>query len=333
MVDSTPALNAATTAPASGVAIDSPRFESATTSRDFATELQSKVVAIEVNTSRFGQSRQIEQRHRDGVAAVLETKKGSTTTSKKLYPKNEPHVKRVNSLLNEAVATWKRMTVGYRKGVRLLKKEHFADFIREMDSVKAELDAALIELDQNRDEVLEQCREFLGEKLFDINQYPESYQGHVRVSWSVYNFKPNDDLLKLAPETYERERQLVARRFQAAVDNFEVESREQLSDMIDALLDKLNPEDGKKVTYTESATTNLREFFDRFKTFGVSNDEQLKELIGEAEEALAGTTMAQLKRSTVKRRDINESFKAVKSRLDSLVVDAPTRSFDLDDLD
>ena len=308
-------------------------FDSSVTSQDFATELQSKVIAIELSTSRFGQSRQIDQRHRDGVAEVLGTKKGSTTTSKKLYPKNEPHVKKINSILNEASATWRRMTIGYRKGVRLLKRDHLKDFIREMDAVQSELDAALVELDSNRDAVLDKCREHLGDKLFNINQYPENYRGHVKVSWSVFNFEPSEDLLKLAPETYERERRRVAKQFEFAVANFEQESRDQLSGLVDALLAKLNPEDGAKVTYTESATTNLREFFNRFKSLGVSNDSQLNELIGDAEKALSGTTMAQLKRSAASRKDINDSFKAVKTRLDSLLVNAPERAIDLDDLD
>lgn len=301
--------------------------------KDFANELQSKVIAIELNTSRFGRSRQIDVRHRDGVAEFLETKKESTSTSKRLYPKNQPQVKKVNSILGEARATWIRMTIGYRKGIRLLKRDHLKDFIREMEAITAELDAALAELDENYDAVIEEAKESLGEKLFDINDYPESFRGHVKVSWHVHNFEPSEDLLKLAPETYERERQRVARTFELAVAGFEQESREQLSGLIDALLDKLNPPSGKKVVYTESATTNLREFFDRFKSLGINNDQQLNELITDAENALGGTTMGQLKKSAAKRRDINESFKKVKDRLDDLVVSAPLRAIDLDDLD
>ena len=123
-------------------------------------------------------------------------------------------------------------------------------------------------------------------------------------------------------------------KFEEAVLAYEEEARYQLSDLVESLLAKLaDKADGKKVKFSESATNNLRDFFKRFETLGIYSDEELTELTKTAQAALGGTTMADLKKSNRKSRNIAESFSAVKTKLDSLIIDAPSRSINLDDLD
>lgn len=307
---------------------------STATKADFAQELRSNVLAIELTVSRPGRSRSLSQRHKDEVADHLHATRKSVTGSKKLFPPNQPYVKAIGTVLNEAVAVWLRYTIDYtKKGVRLLRRDKLDDFTAEMLTIEEHLKDACQEADLNYDQIISECRTWLGEDLFDPYDYPRTFADSSSVDWGVYNFEPSDELLQLAPSTYKRERNRVAAMFEASLAKYEDECRQQLSDLIDALLAKLKPEDGKKVKYTEAAASNLRDFFQRFKTMQIMSDEDMTTLIEKAELAFGDTTMADLKKSPEQRQDVTERMEEVKATLTTLIEQAPARAIDFDDLE
>lgn len=304
------------------------------TAQEFAAELKEDVFAIEMQRKNIGKQRTMNIRQKGEVADHFGAKHRSVGGNKKLFAPNCKEVKRITSLMSDAYAVWQDMTISYRRGARLMRKDHLPTFIEKFDEIEEELKEAIAEADANYDEILKASKEFLGDQLFDIGDYPKSFAGLVDISWSVYNFKPSEELLRLAPETFAREQKRVQQKFEEAVLAYEEEARYQLSDLVESLLAKLaDKADGKKVKFSESATNNLRDFFKRFETLGIYSDEELTELTKTAQAALGGTTMADLKKSNRKSRNIAESFSAVKTKLDSLIIDAPSRSINLDDLD
>lgn len=304
------------------------------TAREFAEELKEDVFGIELHTRTIGRSRTMNVRQKEEVADHFGAKKQAVGSSKKLFAPNQQEIKNIHSLIREAISLWKEMTVWYRRGVRLLRKVQLDNFIERFEAIEADLNEAIQEADDHMDAIIERSKEFLGEKLFDINDYPKSFKGTVSISWSTHNFKPSEELLKLAPETYEREQQRVREQFEQAIRVYEREAYEQLADLVNNLVSKLeDSSNGKKVKFSEATTTNLREFFERFKTVGIYSDEGLTELVEQANETLGGTTMAQLKKDRTKRRNISKQFKEVKEKLDTLLIDAPSRSINLEDLE
>ncbi len=226
------------------------------------------------------------------------------------------------------------MTIQYRRGVRLLRKERLQDWIAAFDKCQAELVKVLAEADEHYNEIIAASKEYLGEKLFDFNDYPTKFSNWLDISWNVQNFEPSNELLKLAPETYEREQERVRKQFEGAVAAYEEEAREQLQKLVKHLLEKLSDaQAGKKVVYTEAATSNLRDFFERFDKLGIRSDQALTELVDSAKQALGGVTMYDVKKSEVKRDKLADSFSAVAKKLDTLIVESPSRAIDLDDLD
>ena len=302
--------------------------------RDFASELRSDVIAVEFSRQQIPRSKTMTQRHKDEVAEHFQASKQSVTGSKKLYPSSQPQIKRINAVLTEARRTWERMTIGYRKGVRLLRKDMLESFIAEFDSHQCELDEALSDADNKHDDIIEESRSWIREELFDINDYPTRFKDSVSIRWSVHNFEPSEELLKLAPETYKREQLRVREQFEAAIANYEDEMREQMTLLVESLLHTLRtPQDGKRVVFKEATANNLRDFFARYDDLGIDSDAALGELVAEAKQALGGVTMSQLKKSSTKRNDIAGKFGKVKDVLDSLAVVAPSRSINLDDLE
>lgn len=308
--------------------------------QDFADELRNSVIEVEIHLRRISRTKTLTQRHKDQIADKLKTKRKKVSGHKQLFPDNEPHIKAIFSALWEPMRILARYTLKYEKGSRLLKKKMFQDFQDEVNEAIEELNKACAVADENYDKILDACEKDLNQNvaegeqgLFDRNDYPETFTGSFGVSWEVKNFEPSEELLELAPETYAREQQRVAQRMETALAVYEDETRAKLQELIDNLVNRLNPEDGKKVVYTEAVTTNMREFFDRFKTLGIVSDASLNGLVDDAEKALGNTTMSQLKGSAAKRKKVNADFGKLKSTLDTLVKSAPTRSININDLE
>jgi hypothetical protein len=303
-------------------------------SADFANELRESVVAIELNIQTVGRRRSLAERQQGEVAQHFGAQRRAVGTSKSLYAPNQPEIKRISAVLAEARETWQTMTIGYRRGVRLLRKDMLPAWQAKFTALQAKLDQALAAADEHYYDIIDASCAFLGEQLFNLSDYPQTFAGSVAISWGVFNFEPSDELLRLAPDTYQREQQRVRRQFEDAIAAFEDEAREQLKILVNALLEKLAAAaNGQKVKFTEAATNNLREFFTRFDALGIRSDAQLTQLVETAKQALGGTTMAQLKGSRFGQQDMAAKFTAIAGTLDKLIIEAPTRAIDIEDLD
>jgi len=304
------------------------------TAKDFAAELRANVIEIEFSCKHIGSRRKLNQRFRDDIESSLEAKRDTVSAQKRLYAKGQPEIQKIRHLMRDARACFIRYTInGGQRGRRLLKRELLSSFESDLEAIRGQIAEACREADDNYTEIIKAASESLGEKLFDVMDYPATFSGSVSVSWIAHNHEPNEEWLQLAPAVYRREQERVAKRFEMAVEAFEQEARERLQELVGHLLAKLNPKDGKQVVYRESAARNLREFFDRFQSLNVSSDSELNQLVELAEDALGDTKMRDLKYSPAKRSAIKDAFESVQSELDKLIEAAPERSISFDDLE
>lgn len=312
--------------------LDSPVQSAA---KDFASELRSDTVAIRLEVNRVGRTRSMSTQQKHEVADHFSATYESVSGSKRLFPKNCPEIKAITSALGAIVETWKNYTLFYpEKAVRLIRRDRLNQFSERFDVLKAELKQAVAAADAVYEDILVQAKADLGDKLFNRGDYPPSFSSCINVSWRPFNFEPSEELLKLAPETYRREQARVRALFETSVAEYEAECKKQMSDLVGALLEKLTPsaEGEKPKVFKEAATTNLREFFTRFESMGVFSDESLNELVSTAKKALGGTKMADLKKNAVKAGEVSQQFSEIKAKLDVLLVEAPTRKINLEDL-
>lgn len=299
-----------------------------------AAELRESVIAIELRKTHVGRVRQLSRKQRDEITDRYGANRDAVSSSKKLFRPGNAHIKAITEILNSAYRRWCELTIKFRHGVRLLRRDALPTFIREMESLQPALNAALAAADENYDSIMADCREYLGAELFDARDYPATFAGSVSIRWHVHNFEPSEDLAKLSPATYRREQERVRRQFEETLRAFEDETREQLAGLCDALLAKLNPASGAKVKYTESAIVNFREFFERFKSLGIVSDDAMADLIAQSEQALSGVpSMQALKKSPAKRADVAQTISAIRAQVGTLIETAPERSIDIDDLD
>lgn len=302
--------------------------------RDFANELRDDVIAIELQRSSLPKSKTMTKAQRAEVAEHFGADKKSVSSSKKLYTERQPQIMAISSVLTESRAIWKAMTIPYRKGVRLLRKDRLEMFIQTFNDLDAELAAALGVADENYEEILDSAKRDLNSELFDRDNYPAKFADEVEIKWSVHNFEPSEELLKMAPETYKREQERVRQQFQLALEKYEDEARNQMAGLVDSMLAAINaPIGGKKGVFKEATADNLRGFLKRFEDMGITSDESLSALVADAKIALGDTTMSQMKRNPAVCATVAEKLVTIDETLKKLVVEAPTRAISLDDLD
>jgi hypothetical protein len=301
---------------------------------DFANELRESVIAIELRKQAIGKTKVLTGNQKNEIATHFASDHHAISSSKRLFDPSQRNIKQINSILNDARSCWVNMTIAYSKGIRLIRKDQLQNFVRQFDFLEKELQTALAAADDNYAAILDSSRRYIGDQLFNERDYPKSFKGSVSIAWSIHNFEPSEELLKLAPATYRREQQRIAKQFENALINYEIEAKEQLANLCDSLLNSLTvPTDGKRQVFKEATANNLREFFNRFRTMGITSDKELNQLVAQAESALGNQTMGAIKRDSFKQQNLREKFSSIKQQLENQLIDAPLRSIDLDNLD
>jgi tetratricopeptide (TPR) repeat protein len=249
------------------------------------------------------------------------------SAAKKLLDTGHPAFKAVSAVRHRIVSLFKGMSLPYPEpGVRLIRQEDIALFNVQMQTLKAELEEAVTQLDEQYAELRSAARRRLG-SLYDAGDYPESLDGLFDVQWDFPAFEPPNYLRQLSPELYEQECQRVAGRFDEAVRMAEEAFTEELAKLTSHLTERLaGAEDGKQKVFRDSAIENLTEFFDRFRHLSLNSDSQLDELVDQAQRVVRGVGPQQLRDDQTLRQHVATELSAVQSVLDGLLVDRPRRN-------
>ena len=195
-----------------------------------------------------------------------------------------------------------------------------------MSSFRDELDEAVLELNEHYGELRHAARERLGD-LFDSSDYPTTLVGMFAIEHDFPSVEPPPYLRQLSPELYQQECQRVQSRFDEAVQLAEQAFIEELARLVDHLSERLSGSaDGKPKVFRDSAVTNMAEFFERFRSLNVRSNEQLDELVGNAQRVVSGVEPQDLRDSQALRQTLSTQMAAVQAGLDQLLVDRPRRT-------
>ena len=139
--------------------------------------------------------------------------------------------------------------------------------------------------------------------------------------------EPPEYLRRLSPELYRQEADRVTARFDEAVQLAEQAFVEELSRLVSHLSERLSgAEDGKPKVFRDSVVENLTEFFQRFRMLNVRSNEQLDELVSNAQQIVRGVNPQQLRESQPLRQQVVSQLSGVEAVLDGLLVDRPRRA-------
>ena len=89
--------------------------------------------------------------------------------------------------------------------------------------------------------------------------------------------------------------------------------------------------DGKPARFHQTTVSKLVEFLDTFEFRNVTDDTQLKELVGRAKGLLSGVTAKDLKTTVELRGHVRQGIADIAAQLDSLIVRKGARKLRLED--
>ena len=233
----------------------------------------------------------------------------------------------VTVVRGEVIISWRLISLPYPEpGIRLIRQEDIGGFNLQLTTLKGELAEAVEQLETHYGDLRAAARERLG-RLFNANDYPHTLRGMFEVTWDFPSVEPPEYLRRLSPTLYRQECDRVQARFNEAVQLAEQAFIEELSRLVTHLTERLSGgDDGKPKIFRDSAVENLTDFFQRFRTLNIGSDQQLEELVAQAQRVVRGVAPQQLRDNAPLRQQIATQLSGVQATLDGLLVERPRRN-------
>jgi hypothetical protein len=292
-----------------------------------AQRLRATMAAVRLSFTWMGTRKTLDADQKARAAEAFGAEGQYLSAGKKLLDTRHPAFRAVTAVRGKVGAYWKGLSLPYPEpGVRLIRQDKVEDFVRQMADSKAELDDAVANLDRHFGELKRAAAERLG-SLFNAADYPESLVGLFDVQWDFPGFEPPDYLRLLCPAVYEQERARVAARFDEAVQLAEEAFTDQFAQLVAHLTERISGagDGGEPKVFRDSAVGNLVEFFERFRSLSVRSNEQLDQLVSQAQRAVRGVAARDPRDSGDLRQRVAAQLSGVRSALDGLLVERPRR--------
>lgn len=300
--------------------------------QDFAAKLRAQTAACRVRHARFGVRRALTREQIKQAADSFGADGKAISAVKKLLDTKHPSYQKVLQIRFRAASYWRSVTVPYPEaGTRLIRRNLIEDFVKRMETLKAELDEAAGVLQTHYEELREKAKADLGD-LFNAGDYPTRVDIEFELGWDFPSVDPPDHLKKIHPELYQQECDRIHARFEEAVRLTEQAMMQKLHELIAHLADKLTGgTDGKPKAFRDSAVENLNGFFEEFRNLDIGSNEELQRLVNKAQDAVKGVKVNELRENADVRNDVAASLSQIKASMDEMMVVKPKRAINLED--
>jgi hypothetical protein len=223
-------------------------------------------------------------------------------TAKRLLDVRRPAYRTVNAVRSKIVSYLNCTTLPYPlSGIRLIRQDRVDDFSARMRGFQEQLERAVEYFDRDYDELKADARRCLGD-LYDPADYPDSLVGLFAVEFDFPKLEPLDYLLDVNPELYRR-----------CVQEFK-RCQRQANRALDDQTGNQGTHDKSK-TLEEETAKNLAAFLQWFRRLDFCADEQLKQLVASAQQAVGNVEPKNLQDDADLRRDLVREIGRVLSEL------------------
>lgn len=289
--------------------------------------LRINTAAVRLSFTWFGVRKSLTTEQRAQAADTFGAEGNCLSAAKRLLDTTHPAFKAVAAVKNRAIGYWKSLSLPYPEvGIRLIRQDQVEPFNNQMNRFKQELTEVVDALDERYHELQTAARQRLG-SLYDESDYPASLRGLFSMDWEFPSVEPPDYLMQLNPELYEQECVRVQARFDEAVQLAEQAFVDELAKLVSHLTERLSGQiDGKPKVFRDSAIENLTEFFQRFRQLNIRSNDQLDDLVDQAQQIVQGVRPQSLRDNRVLRQTVAGELAEVQNVLDGLLVDRPRRN-------
>jgi hypothetical protein len=292
-----------------------------------AERLRTTMAACRVQFSWLGTKKSLTAEQKAQAAETFDAEGQFLSAGKKLLDTKHNAFRVVTAIRTKITDYWRGLTLPFPEpGVRLIKHSDVEDFDQRMADLKAELDDAVRTLDRHFDELKQSAARRLG-SLYNLADYPSTLVGLFNVSWDYPNIEPPDYLIGLSPDLYRQEQERVKARFEEAVQLAEQAFLDEFAKLVNHLTERItgSNEDGTPKVFRDSAVDNMCAFFERFRSLNVRSNQQLDELVAEAQRAIRGVAAQDIRDSRSIRQEVVQQLARVQTSLDGMLIDRPRR--------
>lgn len=291
-----------------------------------AQRLRITTAAVRVSLKWLGVRKTLTPEQKSQAAEPFHAEGDFLSARKKLLDTSHPSYKAVTAVRGKVIGYWKSQTLPFPEpGVRLIHQDKIEAFQEHMVEFREELNDAVAQLDDHYSELKASARCRLG-SLYNPNDYPPCLSGLFAIEWDFPSIEPPSYLLELSPAIYEQEKARVAARFEEAVTLAEQAFIGELAKLVSHITERLSgTTDVEKKVFRDSAISNLTEFFERFKQLNVRSNDQLDDLVTQAQSVVRGVEPQELRDNNALRQHVATQLAGVQSVLDGMLVDQPRR--------
>lgn len=235
-----------------------------------------------------------------------------------------PEYEAILSLDGKIRSNLRRKTAGnsyLRDGIYLVNAAKLDDLTAWLNEQGTERDGLIDRFIAAYERAKGEAQSRLG-SLFDAGDYPpvERVRAAFGLSWQIFSFPSVDSLREVTPGVWQQEAAKIRSLWNEALEASRQLLRTELADLIDRLSERLQPgDDGKPKRLHATAVTNLTEFLTEFTSREITNDQELKDLIGRMQKALSGVDPESLRKSDNLRDFVRQRMDEAKGQLDTMI--------------
>jgi hypothetical protein len=290
-----------------------------------AQRLRRVAAAVRVCLHWWGVHRTLTNQQKEEVSATYAADARFVTAGKKIVDVRHEAFRKLTGVRTRVIQYWRGLTLPYTEpGVRLIRQGDIEVFVHTMAGFRDELVQAECELNAVYNHIKQDALRRLG-RLFNAADYPPEVRHLFLVEWDFPSVEPPNYLLRVNPDIYEEEQKRVARRFEEAVQLAEQAFLGEFAKLVGHLTERLSGNDGERRIFRDSAVTNLLDFFERFRRLNVRSNQELDQLVEQAQQLVQGVTPQDLRDNEALRNRIATQMSAVQADLDTLMVERPRR--------
>ena len=292
-----------------------------------AERLRTTMAACRVQFTWYGTKKSLTVEQKAQAAETFDAEGQFLSAGKKLLDTKHTAFRAVTAIRTKITEYWRGLTLPFPEpGVRLIKHNEVETFDQQMADFKAELEDAVRTLDRKFEELKQSAAQRLG-SLYNPADYPATLVGLFGVSWDYPNIEPPDYLIGLSPDLYRQEQERVKARFEEAVQLAEQAFLDDFARLVAHLTERIRGtnEDGSPKVFRDSAIDNLCDFFERFRSLNVRSNQQLDELVAQAQRTVRGVAAQDLRDGPSVRQEVATQLARVQTTVDAMLVERPRR--------
>jgi hypothetical protein len=222
-----------------------------------------------------------------------------------------------------------------KEGVFLIPSSNLEEVDNLVMTAKEELPALVNTfVDNDYDTAIGEAREKLG-PLFVAEQYPSKEA--VRLAFAIekhyLSFSTPEKLKEISLSLYQKEFDRIRGDVEAAAVSIQNDIRIRMAELVNHMVDKLQlGEDGRPKRFKAASLNNLKEFLDGFRHINITDDIALAAEVEKAKALTNGISTEAIKSDDGIREQFTQGLEALKSNLNTMLENIPTRRFKMFDL-